>query len=69
MQYFPNSQTVIYFWVISASELLLGVIIDENSPISGMTPVQILSLVESQEEEMLEYRIIIKTDFIDEAMK
>ena len=41
VKYFPNSQRVTYFWIITASELLRGVITDDKLPISGMPPVQI----------------------------
>ena len=69
MQYFLNSQRVIHFWIITESELLCGVVIHYKLPISEITTVQMSSLMSPQEETMLEYRIIIKTDFIDEAMK
>ena len=53
VHYFTNSQRVIDFWIITASELLHGVIINDKLPILDTTPVQIQSLMESQEEYML----------------
>ena len=40
VQYLLNSQRVINHWIITASEILHNVIIDEKLPISEMPPVQ-----------------------------
>ena len=69
MQYFSNSQGVIDSCIITESGLLRGVIIDDRLHISEMLPVQISSLMESQEEDMLEYRRIIKTNVMDATIE
>ena len=69
MQYFPNSQRVIDFLIITAFEILRGVIIGDKLPISDMPPVQMSSHIAYKEGEMLEYRIIINTNVIDVSIE
>ena len=53
VQYFPNSQRVIDFWIITSAELLCGVNVEDNLPIYDLLPVQMASLMASIEEYML----------------
>ena len=53
VQYFTNSQRVIYFCIITAAELFHGFIAEYKLIIADMPPAKISSLVESIEEEML----------------
>ena len=68
VQYFPDSQRVIYFWMITASEILRSVIVEDKLPISYMTSVQMSPLMASIEEDMLEYRRVINSNVIDTAI-
>ena len=47
VQYFPNSQILIDFWIITAAEILCGVIVEDKLTISDMPPVEISQLMES----------------------
>ena len=45
VQYLPNIQSVIDFWIIAAAELLDTIIVEDNFPISDFTPVHMSSLI------------------------
>ena len=68
VQYFSDSQRVIYFWMITASEILRSVIVEDKLPISYMTSVQMSPFMASIEEDMLEYRRVINSNVIDTAI-
>ena len=53
VQYFPNTQRVIDFWVITANELFQRIIVYNELKMSNIPPVQLSSLIASQEEEIL----------------
>ena len=61
VQYFPNAQRVIDYWIIMAYELFNRVIVDNDLPITDMPPVLVSQLIASQENKMIENRRNIKS--------
>ena len=49
VKYFPDSQTVIYFWIITVSETLCSVIFEDKLTIYYIPRVQMSSLIASIE--------------------
>ena len=69
IQYFPNSQRVIDFWIISAMELFERIIVKDELPVTEMPPVQLSKLLSSMEEGIIEHRVKIKSKLIDAAIE
>ena len=69
VQYFPNTQRVIDYWIITAYRLFHRIIVDNDLPVTEMPPVQLLSLLASNEEELVNYRATIKSNMINAAFK
>ena len=69
VQYFPNTQRVIDYWIITAFRLFRRIIVDNDLPVTEMPPVQLSSLLASNEEEIVNYRATIKSNLIDAAFK
>ena len=55
VQYFPNSQRVIDFWIITASELFQNVIVEDKLPVTEIPPVQLSKLMASTDEDIISY--------------
>ena len=69
MQYFPNLKRVIDFWIITTFDLFSSIIVDNVLPVSEMPPVQLYTLLLSNEVEMVTYKGTIKSNCIDAALK
>ena len=69
VQYFPNSQRVIDFWIITAFELFHNVIVDNKLPVTEIPPVQLSRLMASTEEDIVLYAQKIKTNLINCGLK
>ena len=69
VQYFPNSQRVIDFWIITASELFHSVIIEDKLPITEIPPVQLSKLMASIDKDIIFYAQKIKTNLINYGLK
>ena len=67
VQYFPNSQRVIDFWIITAYQLLCDVIVRNELPITEMPPFLLSTIMSQQQAEMIEHKRIIKLNVIDAA--
>ena len=68
MQYFPNSKRVIDFWIITTFELFYSIIVDNVLPVTEMPPVQLSTLLSSNELEMVTYKGRMRSNCIDAAM-
>ena len=55
LQYFPNTKRVIDFWIVTAYNLFYRVIVDNQLPVTEMPPVQLSSLLASNEEEIINH--------------
>ena len=69
IQYFPNSQRVIDFWMITAMELFERTIVKDELPVSEMPPVQLSKLLASMEEDIVHHRSKMKSQLIDAAIE
>jgi hypothetical protein len=69
MQYFPNAQRVIDFWIIITFDLFSKIIIKDILPVSEMPPVQLSSLLASTEKDIVDYSIKIKATAIEATLK
>ena len=69
VQYFPNTQRVIDFWIITAHKLFYRIIVDDELPISDIPSVQLSSFVSDQIEEILEMAKTTKENLIDAAFR
>ena len=69
VQYFPNSKKVIDHWIITASNLFRQVIIHDEIPLTEMPPVQLSTLLASQEENIVNHRLRLKTGLIEAAFE
>ena len=67
VQYFPNSQRVIDFWIITAYQLFCDVIVKNELPITEMPPVLLSTLLSQQQADMIEHKRTIKLNLIDAA--
>ena len=67
VQYFPNSQRVIDFWIITAFKLFCDVIVRNELPITEMPPALLSTLLSKQEADMIEHKRTIKLNLIDAA--
>ena len=69
MQYFPNAQRVIDFWIIITFDLLSKIIIEDVLPVSEMPPVQFSPLLASPEKDIVNYSMKIKDKAIGDTSK
>ena len=69
MQYFPNSKKVIDFWIITTYELFKSIIVDNILPVTEMPPVQLASLLSSNELDMITHKGLIKSNCIDASFE
>jgi hypothetical protein len=65
LQYFPNSRRVVAEWIVIAGELLDGIIIRDELPISDMPPVQLSTLFGSNDEDIKENILALKRRFVE----
>ena len=56
VQYFPNSQRAIDFWIIAISDLLYSVIVKDELPITEMSPVSLSTLLSSTEDNIKKFQ-------------
>ena len=69
VQYFPNLQRVIDYWIITASELFHSVIVKDKLPVTKISPVPLSKLMSSIDEDIILYRQKIKTNLINCGLK
>lgn len=69
VQYFPNSQRVIDFWIIAASQLFHSVIVEDELPVTEIPPVQLSKLMASTDGQIIRYAQKIKTNLINCGLK
>ena len=69
VQYYPCSQRVIDFYIITAVDLFNKIIVKDELPVSDMPPVQLSTLLASKEEEVIMFQEEIKSNVVDAGLK
>ena len=68
VQYFPNTQRVIDFWIITAHELFYRIIVEDDLPTNEMPPIQLTLLIAKQEDDMIKIAKDLKSSLNDAAL-
>ena len=68
VQFFPNTQRVIDYWIITAHEIFYKIVVDNDLPIDEMPAVQLSTLITEQEDEMKKLNDQLKSSLIDAAL-
>ena len=67
VQFFPNTQRVIDYWIVTAHELFCSVIVRDELPITEMPPVLLSNLLASNLAKDVNYRMTLKEALINAA--
>ena len=55
VQYFPNTQRVIDYWIVTAHELFCSIIVRDELPVTEMPPVLLSNLLASNEAKLMNH--------------
>lgn len=67
--YYPNPKYIIDAWIITVHQLFRQIIVHDEIPVTEIPPVQLSTLISTQEEETSQFYLQLKSDIIEAAFE